>query len=70
MALQADHGLAFVVVGAPVSAAATPAALPSRNNALLVEGLSATGLFTAPMVKALAAKLVDFQKNGSTVVVQ
>jgi hypothetical protein len=44
-----------------------PAPPPGSNNAPLMEGINPKGLFTGDVVKALAGKLVDFQKNGGTV---
>lgn len=57
---------------AAVNAASTPVAGPAGANAgqtLFVNGLNPGDLFSGGMVRELAGKLVDFQKDGGQVVI-
>jgi len=53
---------------AGVALAGAAATAPASTQSLLVQGISPSGIFTGDVVRDLAQKLVDFQKDGGKVV--
>lgn len=61
-------GTASVSGGAAASAAASAPASAPRESTLFVQGIDPRGMFSGEVVRTLASKLLDFQRDGGRVV--
>jgi hypothetical protein len=65
-----DSGAPTPVAGGSADGAAAAQALPNAGSTLTVQGINAGAFFSGEQIRDLASKLLQYQKDGGTVVLE